>query len=173
MTAWGDYKQKLRNLRHEPGMKTGSLHHMADEHQGYSNYDTFQVAVTYDNDQQLYNTVRQLVRNGGDAQQLEAWATQAVIAPINQSHIQDAQSWNDTPPEERVDPNYESFKGTLGDMISPDQSDMDPSSHMINPSLVNWQELLTDLQDELGMIEPPLPQQQDAPGDLTLPEGWQ
>lgn len=125
--------------------------HTADEHQGYSNYDTFQVAVTYDNDQHLYNAVRQLVRSGGTPQQLEQWALSNVIGPINQSHIQDAQQWNDIPTDERQP-----------DMWG-EVNDEDPSNHMIDPGLVNWQELWTDLRDELGM-------QVDQP--LTIPEGW-
>lgn len=135
---------------------------MAD-YQGWSNWDTWHTALMMDNEQETYNESRALAekyrnneKNG--IRSLENWAIQKIIGPYNAQQIEDAKEWNSIPEPERIDYNYENFKekhpdaGGIADLMGgPDVGDTEPQ--IINPSLVNWDEIFGHLKDEINENE--------------------
>lgn len=155
------------------------------DYNGWTNWDTWNTALMMDNDQESYNESRRIVERydydpGKGEWALRDWAIEAIIGPTNAMALQDAQEWNDVPEHERLDPHYEDLQERnpqAADLVNqlgfgPDVSDYTPD--LIDPELVNWSEIYEGILEELredGTIEYE-DEDPDAPGDLTLPEGW-
>jgi predicted RNA-binding Zn-ribbon protein involved in translation (DUF1610 family) len=124
-------------------------------YQGYSNWDTWNTKLMMDNEQDLHNKYRELVQKGAGPDQIRDHALRDIIAPHNQTAIQDAQEWNEIPQEERVDPHFEELKekspgaadlvNTFG--LGPNVEDDEPT--LIDHDLVNWPEIHREIKDEL------------------------
>ena len=157
------------------------------DYQGYTNWDTWNVALMMDNDPETYRESRRL----NTPQELRDWALQAVIAPYNSTALSNARGYNEVPQEERIDPHYEDFKdkhqnnegwdainGLIG---GPDTEDVKPE--IIDQDLVNWDELFQDIENERaedesyeqgnnGIVPKPDPATLDQPGQDTFPQEW-
>jgi hypothetical protein len=131
------------------------------DYQGWSNWETWNTSLMMDNEQELYNKVRELAekyrkRPEAGEKALENWAIENVIGPYNAERIEDAKEWNTIPEEERIDYNYEDFKEKHPDSMDllhglvggPDVGDTEPQ--IIDPTLVNWNEIFSHLTEELS-----------------------
>lgn len=120
------------------------------DYNGWTNWETWNTVLMIDNEQETYNEINNLIRKGSirTPQHLENWAIQRIVGLHNKQAIEDAQSWNDIHPDERIDYHYEDLKNNSPDAANfvnqlgfgPDISDVDPM--IIDPNLVNWQEIL-------------------------------
>lgn len=162
----------------------GGLRRRSD-YNGWSNWDTWNVALMIDNDpenQEFFH--RNLDRFTPES--LRDWAIPNIIAPINSDHLKDAQEWNEIPLEERfgTDSEYEDLReraegspawSLMGLPPEEHYKDYDPSNHMIDPELVNWQEILDSEREEMaiqdGSYETEEPSDEE-PGDTTFPSDW-
>lgn len=174
---------------HEFEKKMGKAVRRYSDYEGYTNWDTWSVALEMDNDPVLYEKSRTL----RTPQELRDWALQAVIAPHNSTALADAQGYNEVPQEERIDPHYEEFKekhqdskgwDAINSLIGgPNTEDYNPSNHMIDQALVNWDELFQHHeaqraenesyeQGNNGFVPKPDPATLDQPGQDTFPEEW-
>lgn len=126
------------------------------EYNGWSNWHTWNTALMMDNEVETHDASRKIVENGGTAEQLRDWTISNIIGPANQRAIQNAQEWNSIPEHDRLDYNYEDFKekhpeamdlfhGLVG---GPDTGDANPSDSLIDPELVNWQEIYDHIKSE-------------------------
>jgi hypothetical protein len=128
---------------------------------GYTNWDTYHTVLMMDNEHEQYLKAREIAKNHRDKPEvgekaLENWAIERVIGPFNAQQIEDAREWNDIPEDERIDHNYEDFKEKHPDSMDllhglvggPDVGDTDPQ--IIDPSLVNWNEIFHHLSDEIS-----------------------
>lgn len=125
------------------------------DYQGWTNWETWNTALMMDNDYDLYQESRKLFERGLTVEQLRDWLIQKVIGPHNRDAIEDAKEWNSIPPEERLDYNFEDLKerspqaADIVDQLGfgPDVSDSEPT--LIDPELVNWQEIWNNLYSEV------------------------
>lgn len=125
---------------------------MAD-YQGWSNWETWNTSVMIDNDHKTHDESRKLVEQGATLEEFRDWLIEAVVGPHNRDQIADAKEWNTIPEEERIDHHYEDFvennpsaKGIADFMGGPDVGDSDPQ--IIDPELVNWDEIYGHIKDE-------------------------
>lgn len=146
--------------------------HLADGPYGYTNNDTAQVALTMDNDSALSEASRQLVERGGTPEDLRNWAIRKIISPHNRQQIKDAQEWNAIPLEERkrrkrqhdIDQFGEAAVNIGEGLMQPfndwnnEGKDEDEirreeeyeAPDLIDPELVNWDELHQGILDEFN-----------------------
>jgi hypothetical protein len=151
------------------------------------------------NEQAIYEYVTELVRQGGTSQDLANWALITVVGPYNQKTIQDAQTWNEVPYEERPTGKENMEEGTrdltnqLDEIFGFEDNRADAVATTINESLINWDEIHSKFMDDIKEDEEwnhndgqhtegdpslhPLcpicnPENPDAPGDTTIPENW-
>lgn len=174
--AYQRYQEAM--ARAPQGIQRAASWHLADGPYGYTNYATSSTILMIQNTREWQEAARQIVLDGGTPQQLADWTTRVILGPFNREQIADAQSWNTIPQEERLDYNYESFKDKHGDdpkamdlyhnfVGGPDIEDMDPN--IIDPELVNWQEIYDEIYGDLvenDMLSP-APQQ-----PMTFPQEW-
>lgn len=164
-------------------------HWKKSDHNGFTNWETWNVYVWIANDQQALRRAESIVANG-TAQDLEAWVIQSYIAPHNHDALLDAQEWNDVPEHDRIDYHLEDLKdkyrdnpdalNTFNNLFGPGNVD-DVTANIIDPNLVNWYEIFEHIKNDVEEEQryeqglPPSWQEKvdpDAPGNMTLPQGW-
>lgn len=121
--------------------------------EGRTNWDTNSVKLVMDNDRPLYEESRRLHDQGWTPEQIRDWAIKKIIGPENANKLQDAQEWNEVPEEERPnDHEYdhlpEGAKEFADSLFGPQKQDYDPTNHMIDPEIVNWDEIWQELENE-------------------------
>ena len=136
------------------------------DYQGWTNWETWNTFLMLNNDQPMHEALNQIVRNGGTPQDIHDFAIQTAIAEHNSNALENAKEWNEIPEEQRVDPQHQDFinrllkglqeRGIDVDSVDdlpenernlldafglrqPDLSDVQPD--LIDPDLVNWQEI--------------------------------
>jgi hypothetical protein len=133
------------------------------DYQGSTNWDTWNVGLMIDNERETQEAARAIVEKGiaqglddnQIAAKLAEWGLRKIVGPHNKNAIADAKSWNEIPPEERIDHSYEEFKDKHGDdpkamdlfhglVGGPDVSDSEPT--LIDPEIVNWLEIVQDIK---------------------------
>ena len=127
--------------------------HEAD-YQGWTNWETWNTYVMLDNEQEHHNAVRKIVADGGTPKDIENYAIPTVIAWTNNNSLEGAQEWNDKPEEERSDPHYDGLSDGARDLVDkfigpPDLGDINAADNMVDPDLVNWQELHTRIAQDV------------------------
>jgi hypothetical protein len=171
-----------------------SIH--TSDYNGWTNWETWNTKLMIDNERETYEQSHYLIEAGMErglsdqelAAKLQAWATEAILLPMNAQAIEDAQEWNDIPEDERIDYGYEDFKEKHPDHMDlyhglvggPDIGDYTPK--LVDPELVNWYEIVQDIKNELEENRryeqglPPTWQEpksdQDKPSDMTIPKEW-
>lgn len=160
--------------------------------QGYSNWDTWNTKLHLDNEQKHYDAMNRIVGGGGTPEQVRDYALRHVVGPVNKQAIADAHEWNSIPEHDRLDHSYEDLKDKnpqAADLVNglgfgPDVSDSQPD--LIDPELVNWQEIHNShknamdeearyIQQQAGQpapVQPPAPHPDQGQSDLTLPDHW-
>lgn len=141
------------------------------EYNGYTNWETWNVGLIYDNDYDTYQEVNRLVEGGASLEEFTQWCLENVIGPYNAERIAEAKEWNEIPQDERLDYNYEDLKDRnpqAADLVNglgfgPDTSDDEPE--LIDPNQVNWKELYDHKRNDLE-----LPPEEEE--ELTLPSHW-
>lgn len=127
---------------------------MAD-YQGWTNWHTWHVALMMDNEQRTYNHVRNLMKLKRGPEDLQDYLLRKVIGPYNAQQIKDAQEWNSIPEEERLDPHWEELKekneqaADIVDALGFGEDVSDTEPNLIDPELVNWQEIYDHLREEM------------------------
>jgi hypothetical protein len=127
------------------------------EYNGWTNWETWNVGLMYDNDYDTYQAINSLVENGATLQQFTDWVIENVIGPYNAERIADAKEWNSIPEDERMDYHFEDLKERspqAADIVESlgfgaDVSDDDPN--IIDPNMVNWQELYDHKRNDLEL----------------------
>lgn len=127
----------------------------AADYQGWSNWETWNTSLMADNEYEVYKKLRDLFEKGMTVEQLQDFLLRKVIGPYNKERIEDAKEWNSIPEDERIDHHYEELKEKspgAADLVDAlgmgkDVSDVDPE--LIDPELVNWQEIWDHLADEV------------------------
>jgi hypothetical protein len=126
------------------------------DYEGWTNWETWNTYLMLNNEQPMHEALNKIVRDGGTPQNIHDFAVQTVIADHNATALKDAQEWNSVPEDERVDSNYQDLLDSLGldsiedasdnvrkfhDLLrlGPDTADYTPD--LIDPDLVNWQEI--------------------------------
>ena len=158
------------------------------DYQGSTNWHTWNTKLMMDNELKHYDYVRDLVNKGGTPEHLRDYALEHIIGPSNKQQLADAQEWNAIPQHDRLDHSFEDLKDKnpgAADIVNqlgfgPDVSDYQPD--LIDPELVNWDEIHQDIADENEenrRYEQGLPAtwqeakpDMDKPGTLTLPDTW-
>jgi hypothetical protein len=137
--------------------------HEAD-YQGWTNWETWNVYVALDNEQESHNAMRKLVADGGTPQDLEQFSVETYIGPHNKQAIEEAYDYNSVPQEERMDYGYQELLDKMGveDIseaseseqalhnlfgLGPDIEDIEPM--LVDPNMVNWQELHTRIAQDV------------------------
>jgi len=193
-----DVDQNLLDPEDETDANRQSSFKTADV-EGYSNWETFNTAMLLQNEQAIYEYVTELVRQGGTSQDLANWALITVVGPYNQKTIQDAQTWNEVPYEERptgkenMEESTRDLTNQLDEIFGFEDNRADAVATTINESLINWDEIHSKFMDDIKEDEEwnhndgqhtegdpslhPLcpvcnPENPDAPGDTTIPENW-
>jgi tRNA nucleotidyltransferase (CCA-adding enzyme) len=178
-------KNQVRSMARRVWLQSKSS--KTGDYQGWTNWDTWHTALLIGNEQDLHNTSVEIVRQHLGVDALRDWAIRTVVGPHNKQSIEDAQEWNDIPPEERIDYSYEDLKNDSPDAadlanswgFGPDVSDTDPM--IMDEMLINWDEIYNHIKGDLEEEDrheqglPPSwenPPDPDAPGDFTLPEEW-
>lgn len=127
----------------------------AADYQGYSNWETWNTSLMLDNDYDTYKKSRELFEKGMTVEQLQDFLLRKVIGPYNKERIEEAKEWNSIPKDERIDYHYEDLKNK-----SPEAADFvdalgfgkdveDSEPELIDPDLVNYQEIWDHLYDEI------------------------
>jgi len=149
----------------------------SDEHNGWTNYDTWHVAVLIDQNPKTQAYVHDRNRLWSwTAQSFRDWAIVNIIGPTNASRLKDAQEYNAVPLEERfgTDPDYEDLRQRaegspawelMGSPPEQHYEDDDPTNTLIDPEMVNWQEIINNFQSG---SEPPAGMQDQT----TFPAEW-
>ena len=166
--------------------------------EGYSNWETFNTAAMMENEQATHEYSTELVRQGGTPKDLANWALITIVGPYNQKALQDAQTWNEVPYEERPTGKEDMGEGLkdltnkFDEMFGWDNR-ADSVAETINESFINWDEIHNDIMGNIKEDEEwnhndgghregdptrhPLcpvcnPENTDSPGDTTIPEDW-
>lgn len=124
------------------------------EHQGWTNWETWHTKAMLDNDRHLYEQQQKMTEEGWTPEQIRDWTVKHVIGPENKRKLEDAQEWNEIPEAERTDPHYEEVankspkhKEVMDSWFGgPDVSDTTPN--LIDPELVNWDEIHHNIHAE-------------------------
>lgn len=124
------------------------------EYEGWTNWETWNTYVMLDNEQEHHNAVRKIVADGGNPKDIENYAIPTVIAWTNNNSLESAQEWNDLPEDERSDPHYDSLSDGARDLVDkfigpPDLGDINAADNMVDPDLVNWQEIHTRIAQDV------------------------
>jgi GNAT superfamily N-acetyltransferase len=138
----------LERLEEDPERYGSRMSADDDAFGGWTNWHTMTVAEALENNYYdgIYEGVNKLVERGATAQQLADYALKRFISKFNREQLRDAQDWNGTPEDERPqDPSYEALPDEAKDLVNgivgpPDRGDYTPD--LIDPELVNWQEIL-------------------------------
>ena len=139
-------------------VKTNQIIQKTSDHQGWSNWDTWNTALMIDNEQWSQTAARKIVYDGGTEQDLANWATPNIIGPTNQEILRNAQEWNEIPYDERptgredlserMKEMAESFDALFG---KDPQSDEVPD--LIEEDKVNWNEIYENIADAIRNSE--------------------
>ncbi len=123
---------------------------------GFTNSHTADVILALDNNYYdgLNEKSREMVEQGAMPKQLEDWLLTAFISKHNAEQMSHAQDWNEIPEDERPnDPDWQRGYDKHGekwvDMVGPAPERKDAMPNLVDPELVNWQEVWQHIKDEL------------------------
>ena len=128
------------------------------DHQGSTNWETWNTKVMIDNEYNLYIQSRDMVKNFTPLNEFAIWATQAVIAPHNQQALENAQEWNDIPYDERPTGREHMSEGgqalTEGfDEIFGMDPRADETASIIDESKVDWPQIYNSIAEDIKESE--------------------
>ena len=128
------------------------------DHQGSTNWETWNTKVMIDNEYNLYMQSREMVKNFTPLNEFAIWATQAVIAPHNKQALEDAQEWNDIPYDERPTGREHMSEGgqalTEGfDEIFGMDPRADEIASIIDESKVDWPQIYNSIAEDIKESE--------------------
>jgi hypothetical protein len=128
------------------------------DHQGSTNWETWNTKVMIDNEYNHYMQSREMVKNFTPLNEFAIWATQAVIAPHNKQALEDAQEWNDIPYDERPTGREHMSEGgqalTEGfDEIFGMDPRADETASIIDESKVDWPQIYNSIAEDIKESE--------------------
>ena len=158
------------------------------DYQDWTNWETWHTKLMLDNERHLQEQQDRMAQEGWNPEQIRDWTVKHLIGPENKRKLEDAREWNEIPEAERTDPHYEEVanKGPQHKDVmeawfgGPDLSDTTPN--LIDPELVNWNEIHHNIHDERSEeLKPPAPPtprpvgpdpRLDQPGKDVFPSEW-